>query len=478
MHKVGHIYKIREFLTGKLLSTFLDLITLLVLLPVLFYLNVALATMVLVCAALIGGIIFASLKPLRVVFAKVAAAETHRSAVLGETIFGIRTIKSLVLERQRRALWDERVAKVGRARMTFGKLAGWPQTLITPLERFMSIGVILIGAYMALSDTTGYAAGALFAFMMLSMRVAQPLVNLAKLFEDYEEVGAAIGEAASVLNRPLEGGSSARGLRPRITGGITFDKVSFAYPGVKVPALDRVSFEIKPGSLVGVVGRSGSGKSTIVRLLQGITRDFVGALRIDGNDLREFNLSYLRQSFGVVLQDNFLFRGTVRDNIIASRPGLTTEDAVNAARLAGADEFIERMPQGYETLIEEGSPNLSGGQRQRLAIARALITNPPILILDEPTSALDPESEALVNENILSIGRNRTTIVVSHRLSSLTQCDQILVMDQGAVIDIADHDTLLTRCALYRQLWQQQTAGQPSSTKGVDHVVFPRTGTV
>src|SRR5262249_37912828 len=160
----------------------------------------------------ISGIIFASLKPLRVVFAKVAAAETNRSAVLGETIFGIRTIKSLVLERQRRALWDERVAKVGKARMTFGKLAGWPQTLITPLERFMSIGVILIGAYMALSDTTGYAAGALFAFMMLSMRVAQPLVNLAKLFEDYEEVGAAIGEAASVLNRPLEGGSSARGL--------------------------------------------------------------------------------------------------------------------------------------------------------------------------------------------------------------------------------------------------------------------------
>ena len=169
-------------------------------------------------------------------------------------------------------------------------------------------------------------------------------------------------------------------------------------------------------------------------------------MKIDGADLREINLRHLRQSFGVVLQDNFLFRGSIRDNIIAGRPGLTLDDVVRAARLAGAEEFIERMPQGYETQIEEGSPNLSGGQKQRLAIARAVITDPRLLILDEATSALDPESEALVNANLLRIGRGRTMVIVSHRLSSLTDCDLTLVLDRGQVVDIAPHHVLLERC--------------------------------
>src|SRR6201994_1559391 len=170
-----------------------------------------------------------------------------------------------------------------------------------------------------------------------------------------------------------------------------------------------------------------------------------GYLKTDGSDLREINLRHLRQSFGVVLQDNFLFRGTIRDNILAGRPGLTLTDAVRAARLAGAEEFIERMPNGYETYVEEGSPNLSGGQRQRLAFARALITDPRLLILDEATSALDPESEALVNANLLRIARGRTMVIVSHRLSSLTECDQIMMLDQGRLVDIAPHRVLLER---------------------------------
>src|SRR6201994_968427 len=164
-----------------------------------------------------------------------------------------------------------------------------------------------------------------------------------------------------------------------------------------------------------------------------------GFLKIDGSDLREINLRHLRQSFGVVLQENFLFRGSIRDNIIAGRPGLTLADAVHASRLAGAEEFIERLPNGYETYIEEGSPNLSGGQRQRLAIARALIHDPRILILDEATSALDPESEALVNANLLRIARGRTMMIVSHRLSSLVNCDQIMVLERGKLMDIGPH---------------------------------------
>jgi ATP-binding cassette, subfamily B, bacterial HlyB/CyaB len=365
-------------------------------------------------------------------------------------------VKSLALEPQRRAQWDERVAETGKWRLAFARLSNWPQTLVSPIERFMVLGTLLIGAYWAMSDQTGYMVGGLFAFMMLSGRVAQPLVGMARLVQEYEEVNAAIGEAGSVLNRPLEVDAASGGLRPKFAGAISFQDVTFTYAGTKIPALSRVTFNVPAGSMLGIVGRSGSGKSTIARLLQGINRDYTGFVKIDGADLREMNLRHLRQSLGVVLQDNFLFRGSIRDNIIAGRPGLTLNDAVYAARLAGAEEFIERMPNGYESYIEEGSPNLSGGQRQRLAIARALIHDPRIVILDEATSALDPESEAMVNANLLRIASGRTMVIVSHRLSSLTDCHQILVMDEGKVIDVAPHSELLERCSIYRQLWAQQ----------------------
>lgn len=456
MYQIAQIHQVRQFLTGKLLTTFLDLITLCVLLPFLFYLNAKLAAVVLVCAVAIMLIIFAYLKPLRVLFNRVVVAETWKSAALGETIVGIKTVKALALEPQRRALWDERIAESGKSHLAFDQLANWPQTLVTPIERLMVMGTLMLGAYMAMNDPSGYMVGALFAFMMLSGRVAQPLVGLARLVEDYEEVGAAISQAGSVLNRPLETVTGAVGLRPKLVGAISFQDVTFTYIGTKTPALDRVSFSIPAGTMLGIVGRSGSGKSTITRLLQGINRDYGGYLKIDGADLREVDLRHLRQSLGVVLQSNFLFRGSVRDNIIAGRPGLTLTDAVYAARLAGAEEFIERMPNGYETYIEEGSPNLSGGQTQRLAIARALIHDPRILILDEATSALDPESEAAVTANLKRIAQGRTMVLVSHRLSSLMECDQILVMDEGKVADIAPHGVLLERCPLYRQLWAQQ----------------------
>jgi ATP-binding cassette subfamily B protein len=468
MYQLAQVYRVREFLTGRLFTTFLDLITLCVLLPFLFYLNAILAWIVLACAVLISLIIFVYLKPLREMYNRVSVAETWKSAALGETIVGIKTVKALALEPQRKALWDERIAETGKWRLAFARLANWPQTLVNPLERMMVLGTLLIGAYMAMNDPSGYMVGGLFAFMMLSGRVAQPLVGLARLMEDYEEVNAAIGEAGSVLNRPLETATGAVGLRPRFVGAISFQDVTFTYANTKTPALDRVSFSVPAGTMLGVVGRSGSGKSTLTRLLQGINRDYRGFVKIDGSDLRDIDLRHLRQSLGVVLQDNFLFRGSIRDNIIAGRPGLTMTDAIQAARLAGAEEFIEQMPNGYETYIEEGSPNLSGGQRQRLAIARALIRDPRILILDEATSALDPESEAVVTGNLLRIAKGRTMIIVSHRMSSLTECDQILVLEQGRVADLAPHSALVERCSIYRQLWAQQNrhlegqAGRPA----------------
>ncbi|MGY4478318.1 peptidase domain-containing ABC transporter [Bradyrhizobium sp. USDA 3364] len=456
MYRIAQVYRVREFLTGRLLTTFLDLMTLCVLLPFLFYLSPILASIVLGCAGAILLIIIAFLKPMREMYGRVTTAETWKSATLGETIVGIKTVKALALEPQRRALWDERIAEAGKWRLEFGRLSNWPQTLVTPIERLMVLGTTMLGAYLAINDPSGYMVGGLFAFLMLSARAAQPLVGLARLIEDYEEVGAAIGEASSVLNRPTESSARAAGLRPKFEGAIAFQDVSFTYLNTTVPALDRISFSVPAGSTLGIVGRSGSGKSTVTRLLQGINRDYKGFVKIDGADLRDVDLRHLRQSLGVVLQENFLFRGSIRDNIIAGRPGLTLSDAVYAARLAGAEEFIERMPNGFETYIEEGSPNLSGGQRQRLAIARALITDPRILILDEATSALDPESEAVVTANLERIASGRTMIIVSHRLSSLVGCDQILVLDQGTIVDCGAHNALVERCAIYRQLWNQQ----------------------
>lgn len=456
MHNVAAVYKVREFLTGKLLSTVLDLITLLVLVPFLFYLSPVLAGVVLGCTGLIAIVILAFLTPMRRAYARVIRAETGRAALLGESIVGVKTLKSLALEPQRLDVWESRVAEASHARLAMGKLANWPQTLTTPLERIMSNGTILMGAALALSDPAGYAVGGLFAFMLLSGRVAQPLVGLARLLEEYEDITSSVAQAGSVLNQPLEESSPVLGQRPAIQGEIAFEEVTFTYPGARGPALDEVTFSLPSGTSLGIVGRSGSGKSTITRLLQAISRDYQGRITLDGTDLRAINLRHLRTSCGIVLQENVLFRGTVTENLIAGRAGLTPTDAVRAARLAGAEEFIERMPHGYETVIEEGSPNLSGGQRQRLAIARALITDPKLLILDEATSALDPESEALVNANLARIGKDRTLIVISHRLSSLTECDSILVLDQGSVVGCGPHRVLLDRCQLYRSLWSQQ----------------------
>lgn len=455
-YRLSQVWKVREFLTGKLMGTFLDMFTLVFLLPILFWMDATLAWMVLVCSLLIALVILAFLPALRVVIGKQTVAESEKGTTMVETVHGIRTVKSLALEPQRRAEWDERTAVAGELKLRAGRTANWPQTIIAPIEAFIQRGVILVGAYIALSDQTGIAVGGLVAFMMLGSRVTQPLVGLAKLIEDFEDVRASIYQVGLVLNNPTETAAMQGGMRPRILGAVDFQDLSFTYPGSKLPALDKVSLHIPAGTMLGVVGRSGSGKSTLTRLLQGINREYTGFLKIDGVELREINLTHLRRSFGVVLQDNFLFRGTVRDNITAGRPGLTLDDVVKAARLAGAEEFIERLPAGYDTFIEEGSANLSGGQRQRLAIARAVIADPKLMILDEATSALDPESEALVNANLTRLGKGRTMVIVSHRLSSLLDCHQILVMDRGTVVDMAPHRTLLERCSIYRTLWAQQ----------------------
>jgi HlyB family type I secretion system ABC transporter len=455
-YKISQLYRVREFLTGRMMTTFIDVTMVLLLLPVLFYMEATLAWTVVIAAGCVALVIAAFLGPLARMTSKLVQAESDKGSTLVECIYGIRTVKSLCLEGTRGAEWDERVARVGELNLKMGKLSNWPMVLVMPFEKYTQFGVLALGAYIALTSNDPLSLGGLIGFMMLGSRVAGPMVNMARLLQDVQEAREALGQVGWVLNRPTEKRALTHGLRPRFEGAISFEDVTFAYEGTKIPALDNVSFSIAPGTMLGLVGRSGSGKSTITRLLMGINRDYAGAVKLDGTDLREINLRHLRQSFGTVLQENFLFRGTVKDNILAGRPGLGFEDVVRAARLAGAEEFIERLPQGYETWIQEGSPNLSGGQRQRLAIARALIVDPKLLILDEATSSLDPESEALINANLQRMAHGRTMVIVSHRLSSLIDCDQTLVLDRGKVIDIGKHSELVERCAIYRHLWLQQ----------------------
>jgi len=383
-------------------------------------------------------------------------AEQSKGAHLVESIYGMRTIKSLALEGRRRFEWDLRVAQASAARYDLGTLANYPQTMTLPFERLIYSGSFILGAYMVLANPDSISMGVLVAFSMLSTRLAQPLVQIARLLQDVAEMRGAVAEVASVMNAPQEQGHHGTGLRLPVEGEITFQDVRFRYGPGAPPALDGVSFTAPRGTILGIMGRSGSGKTTITRLLQGLNPGYEGIIKIDGMDLREIDLAHLRTNIGVVPQENFLFSGSIRDNIAVARPDASFAEIVRAAQMAGAEEFIERMPRGYETMLEEGAVNLSGGQRQRLAIARALIIDPPVLILDEATSALDAESEAIINANLQRIARGRTIVIISHRLSMLVPAHQILVLERGKVYDIGTHDELLHRCDIYKHLWHVQ----------------------
>jgi subfamily B ATP-binding cassette protein HlyB/CyaB len=456
MSKLARIWQIRHFLTGQLFGALLDALPLCGLIPALLFLEWRLALLVFVLTAVIFFIVLGFIRPLARRFRRVVLAEQEKGAHLVEGIYGMRTIKSLAIEGRRRREWDVRVAEATAARHSLGLLANYPQTMILPFERLIYSGSFLLGAFMYLAEPGTIYPGALIAFSMLSARLAQPLVQLARLMQELAEVRGAIDEVATVMNAPPEEDRAGSGLRLPIEGEITFDDVRFRYSAGAPLALDRVSFRVPRGTMLGIMGRSGSGKTTVTRLLQGLHTGYEGLIKIDGMDLREIDLTHLRTSIGVVHQESFLFKGTIRDNIAAPRPEATFAEVVRAAQMAGAEEFIERLPQGYNTPLEEAAVNLSGGQRQRLAIARALIIDPPVLVLDEATSSLDAESEAIVNANLQRMASGRTIVCISHRLSMLVDADAILVLERGRVYDIGTHDELLRRCDIYRQLWQQQ----------------------
>lgn len=447
--------KIRQFLTGRLFSTILDSSVLLIFLPILFFYSTKLTLIVLAFAAAIAIVVFSLIPAFRTRLQALYTAEADRQAMLVETIQGMRTVKSLAVEPQRRREWEERSARAVNMHFRVGKISMTAHTAMSFLEKTMIISIIAVGAHDVFSQAM--TVGALIAFQMLAGRVVSPLVQVVALIHEYQETALSVRMLGEIMNRPAEGLRDSGGLEPQLQGRIEFESVTFRYSPQSPPALDRMGFNLPAGKIVGVVGRSGSGKTTLTRLIQGLYTAQEGVIRIDGMDVREIDLPHLRRSIGIVLQDNFLFRGTVRENIAITKPGASFEEIVEAARIAGAQEFIERLPQGYDTLLEENGANLSGGQKQRLAIARAILPRPGILILDEATSALDPESESIFMNNLSMLASGRTVIIVSHRLSTLAGADAIMVMDRGLIVDAGRHQDLIQRCTLYAELWKQQT---------------------
>jgi ATP-binding cassette subfamily B protein len=447
--------RIREFLTGRLFLTTLDTMSLFVFLPVLALYSVKLTCVVLAFTAASGLVIGLLMGPFRRRLYNLYQAEGARQALLVETVHGMRTVKSLAMEPLQGRIWDDRCAQSVTMRFDVEKISAGAQSLTGFLEKMMTLGIISLGALDVFSGAM--TIGALVAFNMLAGRVSGPLLQMVTMVHEYQEVALAVKMLGEVMNQKPERDDGREGLRPDLAGKIEFENVSFRYGPEGAPALDDVSFSIAPGSIFGIVGRSGSGKTTLTRLISGMYPVQQGLLRIDGYDSRELDLVHLRRNLGLVLQDNFLFRGTVRENIACVKRDATFAEVVRAAQLAGADEFIERLPRGFDTMLEEDASNLSGGQKQRLAIARALIVNPRILILDEATSALDSESEMIIRRNLRRIAEGRTVIIVSHRLSMLADANQILVIDRGRIVDVDHHDKLLSQCMIYRHLWNQQT---------------------
>jgi ATP-binding cassette subfamily B protein len=378
--------------------------------------------------------------------------EGRRKGFLFEILNGIDTIKTLALEPRSMLRWRRYTDEAATKTLSLDHTAARARAVVMSLERGMSVGIGALGALFVLSDQM--TVGALVAFNMLGLRLAQPLIHASTLMQEYQRAVLSLKLLAQLMQTPPEPASGQ--LAPKIRGHIEFEDVTFHYPGSATPAVKDISFAIEPGQVVGIVGRSGSGKTTLTRLLQGLYRPQAGLVKIDGQDLKELDLAHLRTQIGVVLQENFLFRGTVRENIAMTKPAASLDEVVRAAQIAGAHEFIQRLPHGYSTMLEESAANLSGGQRQRLAIARALIHDPPVLVFDEATSSLDPESEAIVQQHLSGIARGRTIVIVTHRLSFVARADAIIVVDQGRLAQVGPHDSLLRSCLPYNQLWNQQ----------------------
>ena len=454
--RMRELETIRAFLTGQGLFSALDLFFAFVFFAVLFAYSWKLTLIVLATLPfylLIAGVARPLLRErLNEKFNR--GAESQQFLV--ESIVGMQTIKASAVEPVAAAQWEERLAAYVRAAFQTTMLGAKGQNAIQYVNKLSSAALLLFGAKAVLDNEL--TVGELVAFNMIAGQVAQPVLRLSQLWQDFQQVQVSVERLGDILNASVEPSPVVRMDLPPPRGKIEFRNVSFRYrPGAPV-VLKHVSMSINPGAVVGIVGPSGSGKSTLAKLVQRFYIPEEGQVLLDDVDLSHVDPSWLRTNIGVVLQDNLLFNRTIHENIALSDPAMPRAQVMAVASLAGANEFIDRLPQGYDTMIEERGANLSGGQRQRLAIARALGTNPPILIFDEATSALDYESERIIQRNMRQIVKNRTVFIIAHRLAAVRDCDIIVGMIDGRLVQAGSHDELVKHPkGLYARLWAIQS---------------------
>ncbi len=453
--RVRELESIRSFLTGNALTVVLDLFFTFVFFVVMFYYSKTLTYIVLGSIPIYFIISILITPELRSRTEEKFQRGAVNQAFLTESITGMETLKSMAVEPQMRQRWEEQLAGYVKASFRSVVLGVFGGQSVQLVSKVVTAILLWKGAHLVIAGEL--SVGQLIAFNMLSGQVAAPILRLAQLWQDFQQFRISMERLGDVLNVPTEPQQGLdRPSLPPIQGDISFERVLFRYDTMAPEVLKQISLHIKAGQVIGIVGRSGSGKSTLTKLIQRLYIPESGKVTIDGNDLSLLDPAWLRQQVGVVLQENILFNRSVRDNIALSDPAMSMDRVVHAAQLSGAHEFILELPQGYDTLIGERGAGLSGGQRQRIAIARALITNPRILIFDEATSALDYESERAIQDNMAAICKGRTVIIIAHRLSTVRHCDRIVTIEDGQVIEDGTHEELLVLKGRYSSLWSAQ----------------------
>ena len=456
--RVRELETIRNFLTGQGLSSVIDLVFAILLIGVMFMYSTTLTLLVLMSIPFYLIIAFLIRPILRDKINQRFNTGAASQQFLVEAVFGIQTIKAAAIEPILRTQWEERLAAYVKTSFQAVTLSSIGQNAIQYVNKVTTAGVLFFGALAVVNDEL--TVGGLVAFNMIMNQATAPILRLSQLWQDFQQVQISVERMGDILNAAPESHRLANANLPPARGAIKFSDVTFRYRANGPEVLQSINLDIPAGQVLGIVGPSGSGKSTLTKLMQCLYRPERGQILIDGIDIGQVDTAWLRRQIGVVLQENTLFNRTIHENIALANPGLGRPQVMAAARLSGADEFIAKMPLGYDTQIEERGANLSGGQRQRIAIARALVTSPRILIFDEATSALDYESERIIQSNMRQIGQGRTVVIIAHRLAAVRRCDRIIAIVNGAIVEQGTHDELLARPdTVYAKLWRIQAEG-------------------